>query len=189
MYFLLHGEVSVFNEQDSIFLSYPSSTLIGDWPFLTNTQSEFSYKVNENDFAVGFVLDIENYKMITERNILSSQEFFKISHRKIEFIRKINNIDKSSTPFMINQEEVSLEENTRNSTSKFSNVVQNSTMSKVDTGPDTLESNYNKTEIDFTLESTPPNLKKKISDYKVYTNYYYHQYLLEKHFGIRIFFE
>ena len=116
---------------------------------------------------MGFVLDIKSFKKITERNILSSQEFFKNSYRKIDFIRKINNTHESSNSFLTNQDGISLEENKVNTTRNLSIIVEDSTISKVDSGQITLESNHNKTEIDFKLDSTPPGLKKNISEYKV----------------------
>jgi hypothetical protein len=151
-------------------MSYPTSTLIGDWPFISNILSEFRYAVNENKFAVGFVLDKKNFIEITERYMSSSQEFFKISQMKIEFIKRINKSLNFSSPLLhVNHDDnLAKEENIRNTINKFSDIDNCQTQN-----PEINLNfqNENKSTINAQNPSNKFEIKKKVSDYKV-RNYF-----------------
>jgi len=162
MYLIVYGEISIFNKSNNSFLKYPSSTIIGDWPFITNTLSEFKYVVNEKKFAVGFVLDLNFFKEISERNISSSQEFFIISQRKIQFIRKMNNTINFDLRLI-------RDERKRNTISNFVNIQNEQENENIELKFDKIQNIENKTVIKsiYDPKSKKFEMNKNISNYKV----------------------
>lgn len=180
LYFLLYGSVSIYNESHFPFILYPTSSLIGDWPFLTDTLSEFKYIVNEQKFAVGFVLDKKSFKEITDRNIGSSQEFFKISQNKIEFIKRIKKSFNFSTPFLRVSDDTNLAtvENKRKPKNKLSNADNDKNVFKLNKEEDLNILSDNKTTIAKTKSFSKSKIKNKLSEYKVNKKLYL--FLLEQ---------
>jgi hypothetical protein len=167
LYFLLYGSVSIYNESHFPFILYPTSSIIGDWPFITDTLSEFGYMVNEQKFAVGFVLDKKSFKEITERNMSSSQEFFKISHNKIEFIKRTNKSFNFSTPFLhvSDDSKLATEENKRKTINKLPKIDENDF--KLNDEKDFNILSDNKTTIAKTKSHNKSKIKNKLSEFKV----------------------
>lgn len=83
LYFLLNGELFVYNSKGEVLISYTESTLFGDWCFLNQIVSDVSVKVNPIKSAFGFSLDKEVFEKIANDEILSLKHFFSHSYYKV----------------------------------------------------------------------------------------------------------
>jgi hypothetical protein len=108
--FLLNGGVEILNKNGKKIFNIYTSSILGDFQFLTNCFSELIYKVDQKNFALGFLLDIQDYLKISEEFVECSKQFGLLAIFKQQFYTEMEflneEVESTNTPvFFIETEE------------------------------------------------------------------------------------
>ena len=127
IYFLLTGQIYASDIKNKLIFTMKDNAIFGDYEFITNTISYFNIRVDPKKPAFGFVLCKSIWNKISQRHIISSNNFISfISNKRKKHILWINENfsrkNKISTIIEKNEEKKEEEED-KNSNEKFNIII------------------------------------------------------------------
>ncbi len=171
LFFLLSGEIEIINKKGINIFKIFSSSILGDFHFLTNSFSEYVYKVSENNFVIGFILDIQDYLKISEEYVECSKQFGLLAIFKQQFYTEMDltkeEVENSCSPVFYIETEQSISNENFNSSHLVRPIIKSFSNEKIEI--EKLKSNSMKIPNYFQIpfnENMEPEIRKLNEDTK-----------------------